>query len=213
MNKKMMFAAAFLALAGCAMIYSASQPVGAAQPGDATDPLVTRRYVDARIGELSAQVSRLEAMLEGGGTAGFQPAPGSQPAPGTGLPGGAPPPAEGGLPSFSAEQIAMDVLAMVESRLAGILAQPQVVPFDIYSVPAGQRLYFEAGAEFILRTGTAVAITGEVGFVDITAGRDVLGGETISHNHLHLVPADDGRGLRFDTGGWIMIKGGYRVAE
>ena len=239
MDKKTIFALALSGLAICVLLYSGSQSVGAAQPGDATDPLVsgsqsvgaaqpgdatdplvTRRYVDARIGELAAQVSRLEAVIAGGGlpaqpAPGTPPAPGSQPAPGAGMPGQVPPPAEGAPPALSTEQLALEVLALIEARHGGALAggEPRVVPFQIYSVPAGRRLIFEAGAEFVLRTGNVTAVTGENGFVDITGGRDVTGGETISHNHLHLVPASDGRGLQFVTNGWIMIKGGYRVAE
>ena len=200
MNKKSIAALALSVLAIGLLVYTQSPIQAAVQPGDAGDPLVTRRYVDSRIAELSAQIARLEAALAGGQT--IQQAP------------GAPPPADGAPPAGAtvdaADELLMEVLRLMEER--GYLGAGQVVPFSIYSVPQGQILFFEAGAEFVLRSGSVSAITGPNGFVDVTAGRDVLHGETISHNHLHLVPATDGRGLMFNTSGWIMIKGGYRVA-
>ena len=175
MNKKSVFALC-LSLFAIAMLVKAGMPMQAgAQPGDANDPLVTRRYVDNRINELSAQIARLEAMISGG-----QIAPGAPP-------DGQLPPAMG--------------------------AGAEVMLFRIYYVPQGQRIYFEGGAEFLLRTGDVSAVTGANGFIDITAGRDVTNGETIYHNHLLLVPVTDGRGVQFHTSGWIMIKGGYRVAS
>ena len=185
MNKKSLFAVCLSLLAIGMLVHSNFINIAGAQPGDAHDPLVTRSYVDRRINELNAQIARLEAMITGGQAPPHAPPAQAPPAQ---------PPADNQLPQVTP-------------------GGATVVPFHIYYVPQGQRIYFEAGAEFILRSGNVSAVTGQNGFVDITAGRDVLNGETIYHNHLLLVPVTDGRGLHFYTSGWIMIKGGYQVAS
>ena len=153
-----------------------------AQPGDAHDPLVTRRYVDSRINELTAQIARLEAMIGGGQIPPHTPTPTPPPSP------------------------------PVDAPVTGMLPVA-VATFQVYNVPEGRTIFFEAGAEIILRLGHATAVTGYAGFIDVTAGRDVTNGETIYHNHLLIVPVTDGRGIHFHTSGWILIKGGYTVAD
>ena len=181
MNKKTVFALCLSVFAIVMLVNTNMTNLAGAQPGDAHDPLVTRRYVDNRINELTAQIARLEAMISGGQAIPQPPVQQAQP--------------DGQLPP------------------ASLVTGAEVVPFQIYYVPQGQRIFFEAGAEILLRTGYVSAITGYNGFIDITAGRDVTDGETIYHNHLLLVPVADGRGLHFHTGGWIMIRGGYQIAN
>ncbi|MCL2528476.1 MAG: hypothetical protein FWE42_08675 [Defluviitaleaceae bacterium] len=93
------------------------------------------------------------------------------------------------------------------------MGESQVVPFTPLFIPRGQRLIANAGAEFILRSGTAYVIAGPNGLVDATAGRDVGNGQQVSRNHLMLVPATDGRGLYFASDAWLMIKGGFIIAN
>ena len=190
MNKKSTVTLCLSLIAITLLVYTNIPNLAGAQPGDAHDPLVTRRYVDNRINELTAQIARLEAMITGG-----QAIPHVPPAHAPQAPAAHAPPAG----------------PVQEAPATGVVGV--VVPFQIYNVPAGRTIYFEAGAEFILRSGNVSAVTGYNGFIDITAGRDVLNGETIYHNHLLLVPVTDGRGLYFHTSGWIMIKGGYQVAN
>ena len=192
MNKKSVFALCLSLIAISLLVYTNIPSLVWAQPGDASDPLVTRRYVDNRISELAAQIARLEAMIAGGQAIPQVP------------PVHAPPAGPGQVPPAGPVQ---EAPVIIEAGVA------TVVPFQIYNVPAGRTIYFEAGAELLLRSGDVSAVTGYNGFIDITAGRDVLNGETIYHNHLHLVPVTDGRGLYFHTSGWIMIKGGYQVAN
>ncbi|MCL2404262.1 MAG: hypothetical protein FWC92_01815 [Defluviitaleaceae bacterium] len=86
-----------------------------------------------------------------------------------------------------------------------------VVPFTPVFVPRGSTLIAEAGAEFILRSGSANVVAGPNGLVDVTAGQDIANGQPISRNHLILVPATDGRGLQIISDAWLMIKGGYSI--
>jgi len=86
-----------------------------------------------------------------------------------------------------------------------------VVPFEAVFVPAGHILIAEAGAEIIVRSGNAVAVSGPDGMVNITSGVDITNGTVIPHNNLLLVPRSDGRGMSFTSDSWLMIKGGYEI--
>lgn len=84
--------------------------------------------------------------------------------------------------------------------------------FEPVSVGAGKKLIGGAGAEIILRTGEAKAISnGANGISDLTGGKDLTQGAYISKNHLLLVPRDDGRGISAVTEVWVMIKGSYTI--
>lgn len=186
MNKKNAFTLALSLIAIIAIIFSGESAQAALQPGGAQDPLVTRSYVDSRIAELTSRIVALEQMIQGM----------------------APPAAEG--PQINIAEIT----ALVDARLANIAIEyGVVVPFTIHQVQAGQRIFFEAGAEYIVRVGTVMALAGPNGHIDVTAGRDIAHGELIGLNHLILIPQTDGRGVHFHTSGWIMIKGGFWFAE
>ena len=154
---------AAIAILACLLILSHLSTTAVAQPGTASDPLVTQRYVDQRIAELQAQITALQNQQQGGSTT----------------------PGQAG----------------------------QVVPFTPLFIPAGTTLIAEAGVEFILRGGYAYVIAGPNGLVDVTAGQDIANGYPVSHNHLILVPATDGRGLHFTSDAWLMIKGGFSFAN
>jgi len=177
-----------------------------AQPGDSTDPLVTRRYVDERIAGLTAEVSRLRSEIAlGGGTTNQI------------------------ITNTDRDQLFADVMLYFETvygemlRAAAItggfetdpnpVAAHGVIPFEPLFVPAGHNLIAEAGVEFILRSGLATAISGPDGMVNVTVGRDVTNGEQLPHNNLMLVPRSDGRGLHFLTDSWLMIKGRYEIVS
>jgi len=180
-----------------------------AQPGDANDPLVTRRYVDQRIAQLSDEVAVLRHLIT-------MMVPGLDIAPQV-------PNAPGGLTSFERELLIAEIFGdvmlyfetmygdMLRDAAANIAPTPTVVPFEVISVTAGTTIIFEAGVEFILRSGVASVIAGPNGLTDITEGRDIGNGHAISRNHLMLVPVTDGRGALFTTDAWIMIKGNYHI--
>jgi len=92
-------------------------------------------------------------------------------------------------------------------------APGQVVPFTPLFVPRGSTIVAEAGTEIILRSGSASVVAGPNGLVDITAGRDIANNQPVSRNHLLLVPATDGRGLHITADAWLMIKGGFSIAN
>ena len=92
-------------------------------------------------------------------------------------------------------------------------ATPAEVPkFVVVKVDAGKSLIGSASAEIILRSGTATAIAGASGGVsDLTGGTDLSTGTNVSKNHLLIIPADDGRGIRCTTTCYVMVKGDYKL--
>ena len=84
--------------------------------------------------------------------------------------------------------------------------------FEVIAVEAGQTIVLEANSQFILRTGDAIAIAGTGGGLsNLTAGVDLQTNDSISKNHLLLIPRSDGRGVYFKTSSFIMVSGQYRL--
>jgi len=177
-----------------------------AQPGDASDMVVTRRFVEDRIAELNAEIAELRAIVNN-----ITP----------GMAGGV-----GGSPLTGAERDALfsEFVQYFEAVYgeflnAALTATGQapggayVVPFTPLLITAGSTLIGEAGAEFILRSGTATAVSGPDGMVNVTTGRDIVDGNSIPTNNLLLVPRSDGRGFYANTDVWVMIKGGYNIVN
>lgn len=69
--------------------------------------------------------------------------------------------------------------------------------------------------EVILRSGRAAAVVpeGADGLPNITNGSTLADGKTLVSNHLILIPANDGRGIKVvsSTGAEILIRGEYTV--
>lgn len=88
----------------------------------------------------------------------------------------------------------------------------KLVALRVLELKAGETLRAEAGAELVLRAGRAVAVTGpQGGLADLTAGRDIQGGEAVPANHLLLVPRADGRGVKALTPAVLLVRGGATV--
>jgi hypothetical protein len=87
------------------------------------------------------------------------------------------------------------------------------VPYEALFCPTGKTLIGLSGTEMILRGGSATAVSGINGLCDVTLGEDVVDGMEIKLNHLHIVPGSDGRGMRFTTDSYMMIKGEYYFVE
>lgn len=84
--------------------------------------------------------------------------------------------------------------------------------FDVMPVEKGTIIHLEANSQFILRSGKATAIAGKGGGLsDLTDGHDLITGETITKNHLLLIPNTDGRGVKMTEYGWVMISGSYSL--
>ncbi|MCL2223479.1 MAG: hypothetical protein FWB96_00760 [Defluviitaleaceae bacterium] len=234
-NKSKLVAVALVAvlLAGFAHFHV---PTEAAQPGDATDPVVTRRFVEDRIAVLSEEVALLRSIVANlsPGTLTTLPTPSPSPSPSpypgqTPAPTPSPTPAVPNFPNLPQSEVHQffELMmyyfeAMYGERLDAALANipgpagmPYGLPpttFEVLNPQAGQIITFEAGTEVILRGGSAVALTGPYnGIPDVTAGDDIMNGSPISLNHLMIFPVTDGRGIIIQTESWIMVRGGYTI--
>ena len=158
-----------------------------AQPGSTHDPLVTQSYVDAQINMLKALIESIDGI--------------SVVPPGGGM----------------VDDLFSDVMAYFEAVYGDMLreasAPREQIPYQAVHVQKGKALIGFSGTEMILRSGRATAITGVNGLCNVTTGVDVLNGTEVTMNHLLIVPANDGRGLRFLTDAYVMVKGGYFIVD
>ncbi|MBO5516874.1 MAG: hypothetical protein J6A42_02150 [Firmicutes bacterium] len=91
-------------------------------------------------------------------------------------------------------------------------ASAEAPKFVVVKVEAGQSVIGAASTEIILRGGNATAIAGASGGVsDLTGGVDLATGTAVSKNHLLVIPADDGRGIRCTDTCYVMVKGDYKL--
>ncbi len=101
----------------------------------------------------------------------------------------------------------------VDSQIARISGSGTAAgTYVVVEVRAGQKLLGKSGTEIILRSGEATAIdNGANGVSDITAGKDLMTGQSVGQNHLLLVPKDDGRGIQATTDLFVMVRGAYSI--
>jgi hypothetical protein len=202
------FAILAILLAAFAYFYA---PTASAQPGTDADPVVTRRFVEERISQLSEEIEQLRSLIAGGASI---TSPASTPTPGASVPNLGEHDELFALVMYYFETVYGERLEAAIRNIPGPLGQPypsQV--FEVVNPKEGSIITFEAGTEFILRSGNAVALTGPVnGIPNVTAGKDIMNGEKIELNHLMIVPVTDGRGVVFQTDAWIMVRGGHTVS-
>ncbi|MCL1846063.1 MAG: hypothetical protein FWF77_09180 [Defluviitaleaceae bacterium] len=199
-----------------AMLAYFAVPALATQPGTDDDPLVTRRVLNARVAELEAEIAELRGLI---GLHGMN-TPQAPQIPTTPDSSHTP-----DLASADVNRLMADLMRYIDARIDAsepsspeqihfIPAGQQMPPFTVLHLHPGQAVTFDAGAEFILRGGAALALTGEInGIPDVTGGRDVMNGANIEQNHLMIIPATDGRGIIFTAESWLMVRGGYTLVH
>lgn len=84
----------------------------------------------------------------------------------------------------------------------------------VVELTLGQKLFGGEGAEFIVRTGKAIAFSGDAsGIPDLTGAKDLIAGTAIPLNH-HLLFPREGRGIEVDPKEkntiFVMVRGPYR---
>ncbi|MDQ0089868.1 hypothetical protein J2T12_003281 [Paenibacillus anaericanus] len=85
----------------------------------------------------------------------------------------------------------------------------------IVEVKPGKILVASAGTEFIVRSGKAVVYSEDKnGVADLTDGKDIIGGDAVTNNHLLLFPKE-GRGIQVKEGNTynliVIVRGGYQI--
>jgi hypothetical protein len=198
LTKKILTALVFCAFILVSLLFR--NDLASASPGDASDPVVTRSYVDAEISRLLTIITSVSAAGSEGLYTDTSP-----------------------LGQSEIEAVAAEVMAYVDAVYGGLLdpdaggapgqqsgAAPQA-PFEVLVLPAGRTLVAQSGSEIILRGGSAVVVSGVNGLCDVTAGRDIINGGEVPLNHLLIVPSSDGRGITVTNEAYIMVKGEYNI--
>ena len=91
---------------------------------------------------------------------------------------------------------------------------PVSTGWQVVQVPAKTTVVGETGTEMILRSGSATAVdNGKNGISDLTGGKDLRMGQSITQNHLLLIPGSDGRGIKTVGMCFVMINGGYTLVQ
>jgi hypothetical protein len=86
--------------------------------------------------------------------------------------------------------------------------------FVVVELENGKKLLTGSGTELILRSGTAKALKGANGtLADTTSAADLAEGKAVSKNHLLISSRDDGRGIQATTFCYLLVRGGYRIAD
>lgn len=82
----------------------------------------------------------------------------------------------------------------------------------VIDLSPGQQLEGKAGTEIIVRAGNSVVIdpVGS-GIPDLTGGINVSASQTVSLDHLLIIPRTDGRGISARTKSVVMYKGEVQV--
>jgi hypothetical protein len=172
------------ALSAVLLMYNAF--LSASAPGSASDPLVSKSYVDERIDQILNLLSG--ANFNQSGTSTNQP---------------------------DTEAIVAIVVSRLEHLYGDRLTGQATSAFSSY-VPvfaqSGQIILGGEGTEIILRSGSADGFChGTNGLVDITSGQEIFNGQPLGINHLIIIPRDDGRGVIIRNDAWFIIKGSYRI--
>ncbi len=86
--------------------------------------------------------------------------------------------------------------------------------FEVLELHAGQQLYALDACEIMLRSGSAVCIAPDPtqGIADYTTAVEIYNAESLTKNHMCLIPRGDGRGLLvLSEVSYIMVRGEYNV--
>ncbi len=119
--------------------------------------------------------------------------------------------------SYLTSVFKQDIMSAVDSKIeSAVSSRPASSSsgsaYVATHVLAGQTIRCGEGTELILRSGEAISVCpGSNGIVDATSGIDLLGGLSVSKNHVYIIPRDDGRGIKMVTEGYVMIKGSYKL--
>jgi len=91
-----------------------------------------------------------------------------------------------------------------------IAASSSGLNFASVTLSSGQTLKGSVGCEIILRSGTAVC-SGSSGLSDVTDGRAVAVGTSLTANHLCMVLVQND-GAKASSGVTLLVRGGYTIS-
>jgi hypothetical protein len=114
-------------------------------------------------------------------------------------------------------QVNIEVAAQIEKLKKDLPISSGGAALTVVQLAAGQTLIAGAGSELIVRTGSVKAVsTDGNGIPDVTGGKDIAAGTTITLNHLLIFPTDK-RGIKPDPKKaeaiFVMVRGGYKLVN
>lgn len=88
--------------------------------------------------------------------------------------------------------------------------------YEVIEMKYGDCLFAEGPIDILLRSGAAICIAPNAsqGISDYTEGAEIYNGESLTINHMCLIPRGDGRGIMATAQTvYIMVKGEYNLVE
>ena len=111
---------------------------------------------------------------------------------------------------------AQSTLKQMQSAVKQLQEQPEPKEqgYEVIEVMFGSKVIAKSPCDIMLSSGTAVAVSqyDSQGLSDYTVGAEVMNGESITINHMMLIPRGDGRGILITSANaFIMIRGEYAI--
>jgi len=88
--------------------------------------------------------------------------------------------------------------------------------YEVIQMKYGDCLFAAGPMDILLRAGTAICIAPDAtqGISDYTEGTEIYNGESLTKNHMCLIPRGDGRGIMATAESvYIMVRGEYSLVE
>lgn len=88
--------------------------------------------------------------------------------------------------------------------------------YEVVELRYGDALYAVSACDIMLRAGVATCIAPDPtqGISNYTVGAEIYNGETLTKNHMCLIPRGDGRGVLAQSESvFFMVKGDYTIVE
>jgi len=93
---------------------------------------------------------------------------------------------------------------------------PDIAVMEPIELTTGDTLLANGVVHIMLRAGTASCIAPDPtqGLSDYTEGKEIYNGESLTKNHMCLIPRGDGRGIIATSESvWIMVEGEYSIVK
>lgn len=185
-----------------------------AEPGDQSDPLISKSYIDEKLGEILNQINDLvgkdRGILRDINSLNVKTK---------------------SIESIhqrdvkSLNQYINNVNNEVEDLSTNLNNEISIIKteveknleqsfeYEIVELKSGQSLIFNSQSELIVRSGVVTSIASRAGGLsDLTDGLDISNGVEVLNNHHILVPRGDGRGIKIESGNaWVMVKGKFEI--
>jgi len=183
-NLKNKFLVTLIVVAVMSVSINIFQAVSAATsaPGSTGDPIVSKSYVDAKVKTATTSITALQTKLTA---------------------------AQKDITEAATKITDLNSqITSLKSQVAALKA----AGYKVVTIEAGKKVIVGSSTEMILRSGKATAISGTGGGLsDVTVGKDLVSGNSVTANHLLISSKNDGRGLNCITKCYIIIRGSYKV--